>query len=250
MQEQITMQEYLSDLGLWSGKTCPVLSQATTEKISASCSKKLPELPTRPPIFLDLRGGIGAPLVLLWEEDFLSRGDYTTRNFGECPNEENVSLLSQILEAKPSEKYFLSAKACRGILDRANRKGKSLPIKLEEALIKQAGLSHSLSEPGKTGGVKEYLFSENEPLHSQPSTIKASCNTEDATAFVAGGHYRYKEDNKVGTLTTETSVRGDTTLIYGKSDFGTYKEDTATIRASGGDYGGFGNADNSERRGK
>lgn len=97
-------------------------------------------------------GGIGAPLVLLWEEDFLSRGDYTTRNFGECPNEENVSLLSQILEAKPSEKYFLSAKACRGILDRANRKGKSLPIKLEEALMKQAGLSHFLSEPGKTGG--------------------------------------------------------------------------------------------------
>ena len=37
---------------------------------------------------------------------------------------------------------------------------------------------------------------------------------------------------------TGTSVRGDTTLIYGKSDFGTYKEDTATIRASGGDYGG------------
>lgn len=181
-------------------------------------------------------GGVGAPLVLLWEEDFLLRGDYTTRNFGEYPNEENVSLLSQILEAKPSPKYFLSEKACLGILDRANRKGKTLPIKLEEALMKQAGLCRSSNEPGKTGGAKAYSYNENEPPRSQQSTIKASC--DNATAFVAGGHYRYKEDNKVGTLMTGTSVRGDTTLIYGKSDFGTYKEDSGTLRASGGDYGG------------
>ena len=40
-------------------------------------------------------------------------------NFGECPNVENVSILSAILEADVPDKYFLSAKACWGIIRRA-----------------------------------------------------------------------------------------------------------------------------------
>lgn len=172
-------------------------------------------------------GGVGAPLVLLWETDFLLRGDYTTRNFGECPNEENASRLSQILEAKPHPKYFLSAKACRGILERANRKEKTLPPKLEEALTKQAGLYPLSSEPGKTG---EY---------SKRTTTNASCQMESPRLLSRGGHYRYTESETIGALTAnDRQLRGDTPLVYGKSDFGTYKEDSGTLRASGGDYGG------------
>lgn len=45
------------------------------------------------------------------------------------------SLLSQILEVNAPEKYFLSARACRGILTRASRRGKKLPDLLETALL-------------------------------------------------------------------------------------------------------------------
>lgn len=41
-------------------------------------------------------------------------GDCLTLNFGECPNVENVSTLSMILEMDVPDKYFLSAKACWG----------------------------------------------------------------------------------------------------------------------------------------
>lgn len=42
--------------------------------------------------------------------------------------------LSEILESKVSEKYYLSAKACAGILRRAEKRGKELPEHLKAAL--------------------------------------------------------------------------------------------------------------------
>ena len=73
-------------------------------------------------------------------------------SFGESPSEENASLLSQILEDYPHQKYFLSEKACLGILTRAERRGKELPPELKEALLVQ---SRSKSEAENLGGVKE-----------------------------------------------------------------------------------------------
>lgn len=61
-----------------------------------------------------------------------------TRNTGESPNAAVVSRLSQILEVTPQEKYSLSAKACQGILRRAERRGKDLPKLLKEVLIRQS----------------------------------------------------------------------------------------------------------------
>ena len=56
-------------------------------------------------------------------------------NTGEYPSADVESTLSQILEANAPEKYYLSAKACQGILNRAERRGKKLPQMLEEALM-------------------------------------------------------------------------------------------------------------------
>jgi hypothetical protein len=42
--------------------------------------------------------------------------------------------LSDILEENPDPKYFLSQKACRGILRRAEKRGKKLPGALQQAL--------------------------------------------------------------------------------------------------------------------
>ena len=61
-----------------------------------------------------------------------------TLNTSEFPKEENASTLSQILEAKAPEKYYLSQKACLGILRRASERGKALPEVLKIALEKQA----------------------------------------------------------------------------------------------------------------
>ena len=60
--------------------------------------------------------------------------EFLTLNTGECPNAAVESTLSQILEANAPEKYYLSAKACEGILRRAERRGKALPPMLKEAL--------------------------------------------------------------------------------------------------------------------
>lgn len=67
-----------------------------------------------------------------------SLGGCSMLNTGECPKEESESTLSQILEAAPHQKYYLSEKACLGILRRAEKRGKELSEILKQALIKQA----------------------------------------------------------------------------------------------------------------
>lgn len=73
-----------------------------------------------------------------WEDDGAWCGELTTRNTGECPNAAVVSRLSQILEETPHPKYNLTAKACQGILRRAERWGKDLPKLLKQVLLMQS----------------------------------------------------------------------------------------------------------------
>ena len=75
--------------------------------------------------------------MMRWE-DGASLGDFTMHSFGESPREENASRLSQILEDSVPQKYSLSARACQGILNRAERRGKELPQELKKALEAQA----------------------------------------------------------------------------------------------------------------
>lgn len=62
-----------------------------------------------------------------------------TRNFGESPSEGAAVTLSEILQADAPDGYYLSPKACRGILRRASARGKELPAILRLALERQAG---------------------------------------------------------------------------------------------------------------
>lgn len=70
-------------------------------------------------------------------------GGYWMLNFGESPRDAEESSLSQILEATVPEKYYLSPKACGGIIRRSGNRGKKLPEILERALRLQAGLPES-----------------------------------------------------------------------------------------------------------
>lgn len=84
----------------------------------------------RPP-----RGGGGAKQEQSPETDGLWLGDSWTVNISEWPSAESVSLLSQTLEVNAPEKYYLSERACQGILTRASRRGKKLPDLLQTALL-------------------------------------------------------------------------------------------------------------------
>ena len=119
------------------GKMFPERSAQTAEKTSAPCWKNLPAWKNQTFQFLDLRGGGdgGAKPGQSPEMDGPWHGDSSTLNIGECPREENGSLLSWILQVDVPEKYYLSAKACRGILTRASRRGKKLQELLENALL-------------------------------------------------------------------------------------------------------------------
>ena len=123
------------------GRTCPELSVQTAEKISEPCWKNLPAWNNQTLLFLDLRGGAdGAKLEQSPEADGLWHGDSSTLNTGEYPNAEKESLLSWILEDNVPQKYYLSARACQGILTRASRRGKKLPELLEAALLETIDL--------------------------------------------------------------------------------------------------------------
>lgn len=118
------------------GKMFPERSVQTAEKTSAPCWKNLPAWKNQTLQFLDLRGGAdGAKPEQSPETDGAWLGDSLTLNIGESPSVANESLLSQILEVDVPLKYFLSARACRGILTRASRRGKALPDLLKTALL-------------------------------------------------------------------------------------------------------------------
>ena len=141
------------------GRTYPEPFPATTEKTSGRFWKNLPALDNQTLPFLDLRGGAdGARPVQSPETDGLWLGDSWTVNISEWPSAESVSLLSSTLEVNAPEKYYLSARACQGILTRASRRGKKLPDLLQTALLEMI----EWWEPGASARVMEALAAEEQ----------------------------------------------------------------------------------------
>ena len=150
------------DPDIWSGKAFPERSVPTKDKISEPCSKKQSVLSKKTsPIFLSLKTA-GTTRELLWETDSALLGEFSTHSFGECPSVAVESHLSQILEENPHPKYYLSAKACQGILRRAERRGKDLPPLLRNALEMQI-LSEHTAKVQKHTAYKETASTEPTP---------------------------------------------------------------------------------------
>ena len=124
---------------LSSGKMSQEPSQAIREKTSEPSSKRSAKSKMNVCQCLNLQNG--RVQEKSWETVTQSHGDSLMLNFGEYPREENVSTLSQILQAGVPEKYYLSQKACLGILRRASVRGKKLPTVLQRALEKQAAIA-------------------------------------------------------------------------------------------------------------
>ena len=121
------------------GRTCREHSVQTKAKISAQSSKNSAKSKTVQPLFLDLRtgGGDGVQQDLSWQTDIQSLGVSSMHNFGESPNAVEESSLWQILEVEVPEKYYLSKMVCRGILRRAEKRGKQLHPTVQMILQEQ-----------------------------------------------------------------------------------------------------------------
>lgn len=152
MGEQVT----LFDPDLWSGKMSPVPLVQTEERTSKPSSKKSSASQSRRlPTFHYLPRGSGRWQTPTMEMGCLLPTEFSMHSFGESPSVVVESRLSQILEVMPHPKYSLSAKACQGILRRAERRGKKLPWILDLALKLQ---SHSGSGQDVRGGGKGPLL--------------------------------------------------------------------------------------------
>ena len=110
------------------------------ERTSKSSSSPSSKLKNHTFMLLDLRPGAGNMLGPCWEYDPVWLGSLGTLNTSECPNDVVESSLSQILLDTVPSKYYLSQTACKGILRRANGRGKALPRELNEALNIQSGM--------------------------------------------------------------------------------------------------------------
>jgi hypothetical protein len=110
--------------------------EETTSKLS---SKQLSELKKKGSRCLRLRITDGQKRTYIWETDLAWLIEFSTLNTGPSPNDAQESTLSEILLAEVPEKYYLSPKACLGILRRASARGKELPDVLRKALERQAG---------------------------------------------------------------------------------------------------------------
>ena len=107
------------------------ISKRSSKRSSASKSQKRHRC-------LRLKRGSGPTLTATWETDGAWHTEFWMRNTGPFPNEEQESFLSQILQANVPQRFYLSRKACLGILRRASARGKALPEILRKALEQQA----------------------------------------------------------------------------------------------------------------
>ena len=81
------------------------------------------------------QGENGATLVVCLDPEETSRGLSRIPNISESRSGAVACSLSSILETGPiPQRFFLSKKACAGILRRAEKRGKELPAQLREAL--------------------------------------------------------------------------------------------------------------------
>lgn len=100
--------------------------------------------------FLDLSSDAGNLLGQYeWTTRSALHGGCWLRNTGPSPRDAIESFLSQILQAHPPKKYYLTTAACLGILRRAEERGKPLPKALDTALRIQAGSIGSTNGRGK-----------------------------------------------------------------------------------------------------
>lgn len=250
------------------GKTSPESSVPQTT-LSAAFS---PGWWARIPHSFQHEGSGGLTRVWLLDPKDGRRGASWMPNTSAWPNGASVCLLSDVLETGPiPQKYFLSEKACRGILRRAEKRGKELPELLARALRVVAGLeltstlTEGSSPNASTGGAMRRIDAESETLIAQvaptlraggnrtggdrpPGTDVDTCETLIAHSLRAEGHDANEDGTGRGVPLVAATLKsnGDggglgsdpsenfLPVAFQESQTGTREYDTAgTLRSDG-----------------
>lgn len=276
--KQASGQMSLFDLGMLCGRTSLEPSLPTKEKTSASSSKSFAKLKTKAPMSLDLRTGSGNLAGVSWETGIPSHGVCLMLNFGESPNVVEESGLSQILEANVPQKYYLSERACVGVLRRAERRGKELKPILKLALEQQIERWRKYGSPLPVFGeeTKICVIYDEENITSKVNAsnpqIGGPCHTLGRTGagrtllcqcYDARGNGDGKEREFVvcetlgfnplngakaasnaevenGSPTLRSSSPTACVICFSQDAYDKYEEaqHAASLKASGGNYGG------------
>ena len=175
------------------GKTCPAASPAggtrgqggkRRVRTSGRSSRRSSRLRNQHFMFLDLRSGAGNILGPYWEIDPPWLGCGGTLNTSECPKDAVESSLSAILQDSVPSKYYLTRKACLGILRRAEEREKDLPEQLELALKAQAGLAPLAALTSETIAFAANQRDEVRDLHDIAGALGAQPGMKQQT-FIA-----------------------------------------------------------------
>ena len=186
-------QVSLFDQDTSAGRTYQAASAQArrTGRISGLSWRKLLDYIAPDYQFLDLSSDAGNLLGQYeWTTRSALHGGCWLRNTGPSPRDAIESFLSQILQAHPPKKYYLTTAACLGILRRAEERGKPLPKALDIALRIQAGLIGSTNGRGKKNPSSEPVaFAQNQrdevrDLHNIASALGAQPGMKQQT-FIA-----------------------------------------------------------------
>lgn len=240
---QITIFDLIPDQSSSVGKMSQVRSLAQGVQTSNVSLKSLPKSKTKQPMFLSLRTEDGEIRGNWLEMDTASHGESWTANILAFPKDESVyfssapspiipSKLSEILEweAVP-EKYYLSARACEGILRRAEKRGKKLPDLLRKALEQQIARltmreeTETALQPAQSWGGHESTISDytavvvesmafegngNRPSHhgdgyALPGQPMYTLNTTEVHGVVTRGGIAWDGKETMPTLTAHSN---------------------------------------------
>lgn len=190
-------QVSLFGLDLPYGKTSPAASPADGTRgrggkrlgrTSGRSSRRSSRLRNQRFMLLDLRSGAGNILGPYWEIDPPWLGCGGTLNTSECPKDAVESSLSAILQDSVPSKYYLTRKACLGILRRAEEREKDLPEQLELALKAQAGLAPLAALTSKTIAFAANQRDEVRDLHDIAGALGAQPVGGPVRAQRSGSH--------------------------------------------------------------
>lgn len=270
--KQASGQMSLFDLGMPCGRTSPEHSLPTKAKTSVSSLKSFAKSKTKAPMFLDLRTGSGNLAGVSWETGIPWLGASSMLNFGECPNVVEESGLWQILEDNVPQRYYLSERACVGVLRRAERRGKELKPILKLALEQQIERWRKYGSPLPVFGVDAVRI-DGVDIYNGTTTGKVSKTITSAATdsdhipcvicYDARGNGDGKEREFVvcetlgfnplngakaasnaevenGSPTLRSSSPTACVICFSQDAYDKYEEaqHAASLKASGGNYGG------------
>ena len=217
----------------------PFPAESRKGRTSGSSSKNSSELVSIPFMSLDLTPGAGNLLdEFYWEILSPWRGEFLILNTGPAPRSGAAgSTLWSILEARPHPRYFLTRKACQGILRRASERGKPLPEQLKTALEIQAGLRSPDEKESRKAAFHINQRDEVRDLHNVAGALGAQPGMKQQTFIAAGnpdvlclndqgGQFMSCSENISGTLRAQMNQHQPLALSTGR---GVEKEQASRV---------------------